>query len=170
MERLGVQLVSSPRHADVHVVTGPITTMAARALRTIYEQMPEPKKVIALGTCACTGGIFAGGYNVIGCADKVIPVDVKIPGYPAYPGVFLKALARLAGVERDGGKLVQEKTRVSRNALLDSVRLLMKQGFSNIVAITGVDPKENIELIFHLGDEQEVWFSYPFHFPKGTRS
>ncbi|MGC9180987.1 hypothetical protein [Thermogladius sp.] len=60
MERLGVQLVSSPRHADVLVVTGPITTMAARALRNIYEQMPEPKKVIALGTCACTGGIFAG--------------------------------------------------------------------------------------------------------------
>ncbi|WP_434731391.1 NADH-quinone oxidoreductase subunit B family protein [Thermogladius sp. KZ2Tp1] len=103
VERLGVQLVSSPRHADVLVVTGPITTMAARALRNIYEQMPEPKKVVALGTCACTGGIFAGGYNVIGGADKVVPVDVKIPGCPAHPGVFLKALASLAGVERDGG-------------------------------------------------------------------
>ncbi|MGC9180986.1 hypothetical protein [Thermogladius sp.] len=97
------------------------------------------------------------------------PSTLKLRAAP-HPGVFLKALARLAGVERDGGKLIQENTRVSRDALLDSVRLLMKQGFSNIVAITGVDPKENIELIFHLGDEQEVWFSYPFHFPKGIRS
>jgi hypothetical protein len=69
-------------------------------------------------------------------------------------------------VERDGGKLIQENTGVSRDALLDSVRLLMKQGFSNIVAITGVDPKENTELIFHLGDEREVSFSYSVSLPK----
>ncbi|MDK6029428.1 NADH-quinone oxidoreductase subunit NuoB [Ignisphaera sp. 4213-co] len=102
VERPGVQLVSSPRHADVLVVKGPITTLTVRPLRIIYEQIPEPKKVIAFGTCACSGGVFDGGYNVIGGVDKVIPVDVKIPGCPAHPGVLLEALAKLAGVKSSG--------------------------------------------------------------------
>lgn len=101
-ERLGVQLVPSPRHADVLVVTGPVTSQSATALRAIYDQMPYPKYVLALGTCACSGGIFADCYNVLGGADKVIPVSIKIPGCPARPGTLLKALARLAGVVRNG--------------------------------------------------------------------
>ncbi|WP_263971732.1 NADH-quinone oxidoreductase subunit B family protein [Infirmifilum lucidum] len=102
IERLGIQLVPSPRHADVLVVTGPVTTQSAQSLRTIYDQMPEPRLVVALGTCACSGGIFSNCYNVVGGAEKVIPVNIKIPGCPVRPGMFLKALARLYGVETDG--------------------------------------------------------------------
>jgi len=102
LERLGVQLVPSPRHADVLVVTGPVTALSASSLKTVYDQMPEPKIVIALGTCACTGGIFSNCYNVIGGADKVVPVDVKIPGCPANPGTLLSYLSRLRGVNTSG--------------------------------------------------------------------
>jgi len=102
LERLGVQLVPSPRHADVLVVTGPVTALSASSLKTVYDQMPEPKIVIALGTCACTGGIFSNCYNVIGGADKVVPVDVKIPGCPANPGTLLSYLSRLRGVNTNG--------------------------------------------------------------------
>jgi len=102
LERLGVQLVPSPRHADVLVVTGPVTALSASSLKTVYDQMPEPKIVIALGTCACTGGIFSNCYNVIGGADKVVPVDVKIPGCPANPGALLSYLSRLRGVNTNG--------------------------------------------------------------------
>ncbi|PLJ77971.1 MAG: NADH-quinone oxidoreductase subunit B [Thermofilum sp. NZ13] len=102
LERLGVQLVPSPRHADVLVVTGPVTALSASSLKTVYDQRPEPKIVIALGTCACTGGIFSSCYNVIGGADKVVPVDVKIPGCPANPGTLLSYLSRLRGVSTSG--------------------------------------------------------------------
>ncbi|UNQ73096.1 NADH-quinone oxidoreductase subunit B family protein [Infirmifilum sp. NZ] len=102
LERLGIQLVPSPRHADVLVVTGPVTALSASPLKTVYDQMPEPKIVIALGTCACTGGIFSNCYNVIGGADKVVPVDVKIPGCPANPGTLLSYLSRLRGVNTNG--------------------------------------------------------------------
>lgn len=102
VERLGVQLVPSPRHADIVVVTGPVTQLSAAALKAIYEQVPEPKLVVAFGTCACSGGIFSNCYNVLGGADKVVPVDVKIPGCPARPSALVKALASLAGVRVDG--------------------------------------------------------------------
>uniref|UniRef100_A0A7C3SKK8 NADH-quinone oxidoreductase subunit NuoB n=1 Tax=Thermofilum pendens TaxID=2269 RepID=A0A7C3SKK8_THEPE len=102
LERLGVQLVPSPRHADVLVVTGPVTRMSMDALRMVYDQMPEPKLVVAFGTCACSGGIFADCYNIVGGADRVVPVNIKIPGCPARPGMLVKALARLYGVKEHG--------------------------------------------------------------------
>lgn len=101
-ERLGVQLVPSPRHADALVVTGPVTSSVKDALRKIYDQIPDPKLVIAFGSCACSGGIFSECYNTIGGADHVIPVDIKIPGCPARPNSLLRVLAQIYGVKLDG--------------------------------------------------------------------
>ncbi|ABL78469.1 NADH-quinone oxidoreductase subunit B family protein [Thermofilum pendens] len=104
LERLGVQLVPSPRHADVLVVTGPVTRASADALKTIYDQVPEPRIVVAFGTCACSGGVFSNCYNVLGGADKVLPVDVKIPGCPPKPESLLHALSRIVLGEANGGR------------------------------------------------------------------
>ena len=105
LERLGVRLQGSPRHADILICTGPVTLQSRDRLRRIYEQMPEPKFVIALGTCAISGGVFRGCYNVIGHVDEVIPVDVYVPGCPPRPEAIidgvLRLLQKLQGAEMD---------------------------------------------------------------------
>lgn len=102
-ERFGVRLKGSPRHADVLICTGPVTRQARERLRVIYDQMPEPKFVVAIGSCAISGGAFQGCYNVIGHIDEVIPVDVYIPGCPPRPQAIIdglvKLLAKLQGVK-----------------------------------------------------------------------
>jgi len=95
VERLGILKEASPRHADILLVTGPVTRQSRDRLRRIYEQMPEPKWVVAIGTCACSGGVFRGSYNVMGGVDQVIPVDVYVPGCPCRPEVIIAGLARL---------------------------------------------------------------------------
>jgi NADH-quinone oxidoreductase B subunit len=85
IERFGIQLKPSPRHADVLVVTGPVTRQCEQRLKLIYDQMPSPKSVVAVGACACSGGIFRGCYNVIGGADRVVPVHSYVPGCPPKP-------------------------------------------------------------------------------------
>jgi Ni,Fe-hydrogenase III small subunit len=100
VERFGITFVASPRHADVLLVTGAVTHNMAIAARKTYEAMPSPKFVIAVGDDACTGGIYAGTYAVLGGADKCFPVDLKIPGNPPTPTeilVGLLALMRKAG-------------------------------------------------------------------------
>lgn len=95
VERLGITLQGSPRHADVLLCTGPVTRQAAERLRRVYEQMPEPKFVIAVGTCALSGGAFHGCYNVLGGIDKVIPVDVYVPGCPPRPDAIIYGVLQL---------------------------------------------------------------------------
>ena len=101
VERFGIVNIGDPKQADVMVVTGPANRRNQRVLRNLYEQMPEPKLVIAVGTCACTGGVFHNCPNIIGGVDKVVPVDVYVPGCAARPeqiidGVML-AMKKLAG-------------------------------------------------------------------------
>ncbi|RLE56600.1 MAG: NADH-quinone oxidoreductase subunit B [Thermoprotei archaeon] len=103
VERFGILLKGSPRHADILVVTGPVTRQCAPRLRRIYEQMPEPKFVIAVGTCACSGGAFQGCYGVLGGVDKVIPVDMYIPGCPPRPDAIVEGIAKLLEKLRRGG-------------------------------------------------------------------
>lgn len=97
LERLGVKLQGSPRHADVLICTGPVTLQSRDRLRRIYEQMPEPRFVVAVGSCALSSGAFHGCYNVVGQIDDVIPVDVYIPGCPPRPEAIIDGLVKLLG-------------------------------------------------------------------------
>jgi NADH-quinone oxidoreductase B subunit len=95
LERFGIRFVASPRHADVLLVTGPVTRNMEEALRRTYDATPAPKWVVALGDCAQDGGCFAGSYAVAGGVDKVVPVDVHIPGCPPSPRQILEGLLAL---------------------------------------------------------------------------
>ena len=95
VERFGILLKPSPRHADILVVTGPVTRQQRERLRRIYEQMPEPKVVVALGACGGSSGVFAGSYSVeSGGTHEVIPVDVYVPGCPPKPEAIILGIAR----------------------------------------------------------------------------
>jgi Ni,Fe-hydrogenase III small subunit/Pyruvate/2-oxoacid:ferredoxin oxidoreductase delta subunit len=99
LERFGIHLVASPRHADVLLVTGPVTRNMEIALRRTYEAAPEPRVVVAVGACGCSGGIFGEGtYAAIGGVDRVLPVDVYIPGCPPRPPAILNGLLVAMGV------------------------------------------------------------------------
>jgi len=95
LERIGVVQEGSPRHADILVCTGAATLQTRDRLKQIYEQMPAPKFGIAIGTCACTGGIFDGCYCVMGGIVTVIPVDVYIPGCAVRPEAIISAVQKL---------------------------------------------------------------------------
>ena len=107
-ERLGVELVASPRHADVLLVTGTVNPMTKDILKRIYEQMPEPRLVVAIGACALGGGVMKGCYNVGHGVDKVIPVNLFIPGCPPRPEAILYGIMKLVG-EHPRGNVVVEK-------------------------------------------------------------
>src|SRR5215217_8352021 len=90
LEGLGIRFVASPRHADMLLVTGPVSRHMETALRRTYDAVPEPKLVVALGDCGCTGGIFGESYASCGRVSNVIPVDVVVPGCPPSPADILK--------------------------------------------------------------------------------
>ena len=95
LERFGLRFVASPRHADVLMVTGPVTKNMREALERTYRATPDPKWVVAVGGCAADGGIFAGSYAVAGGVNAVVPVDLHIPGCPPSPLQLLKGLLAL---------------------------------------------------------------------------
>ncbi len=95
VERFGVILRGTPRHADVLVCSGPVTRQIHDRLIRIYEQMAEPKFVVACGTCACSGGVFQGCYNVTGGVDTAIPVAAYIPGCPISPNALIDGVVKL---------------------------------------------------------------------------
>ncbi|HOC18599.1 MAG TPA: hypothetical protein PKK95_10035 [Vicinamibacterales bacterium] len=97
IERFGLSFVASPRHADILMVSGPVTRNLERALRTTYEAAPHPCIVVAVGDGACDGGIWRGSYAVVGGVDAVIPVDIRIPGDPPTPSEILRGLAEGLG-------------------------------------------------------------------------
>lgn len=102
-ERFGILVKGSPRHADFLVVTGPVTRQAKSRLLRIYHQMPEPKGVICVGSCAISGAPFNGSYNVLGGVDRVLSVDIYVSGCPPNPEAIFEGILQLV-----------EKTRHSR--------------------------------------------------------
>jgi len=103
VERFGIKLQGSPRHADVLLVTGPVTRQARERLIRTYEQMPDPKFVISVGSCSISGGVFEGCYNCVGSVSDVIPVDVYIPGCPPRPEAIIDGIVQLL-TSLKGGK------------------------------------------------------------------
>jgi len=95
LERFGLHFVASPRHADVLLVTGPVTKNMREALERTYNATPDPKWVVAVGDCAVDGGIFAGSYAVVGGVKSVVPVDLHIRGCPPSPTALLTGLLAL---------------------------------------------------------------------------
>jgi Ni,Fe-hydrogenase III small subunit len=97
LERFGLHFVASPRHADVLMVTGPVSRNTSEALERTYRATPDPKWVVAVGHCATNGGIFAGSYAVVGGVNAIVPVDLHIAGCPPTPANLLKGLLVLLG-------------------------------------------------------------------------
>ncbi|RLE83969.1 MAG: NADH-quinone oxidoreductase subunit B [Thermoprotei archaeon] len=95
IERFGALLKGSPRHADVMVVSGSVPRKIRDRLKRIYEQMPNPKFVVAVGSCAMSGGVFQDCYNVMEGVDKIIPVDAYVPGCPPKPEAILDGVVKL---------------------------------------------------------------------------
>jgi Ni,Fe-hydrogenase III small subunit len=101
LEGLGIKFVASPRHADLLLVTGPVSRNMEEALRRTYDATPEPKLVVAIGACGCDGGVFGESYASCGRVANVIPVDVAVPGCPPSPVAILQGiLTAVASLER----------------------------------------------------------------------
>ena len=98
VERFGIINTGNPKHADIFVVTGSINEANREIIQNIYNQMPDPKVVVAVGICACSGGVFRECYNVAGGIDKLIPVDVYVPGCAARPESIIDGIVTALGI------------------------------------------------------------------------
>ena len=97
VERFGILLKATPRHADVIVASGPVTRQMRDRIIRIYDQTPDPKFVIAVGACAMSGCVYRGAYNIMGGLDQVIPVNMYLPGCPARPDAIVDGVVKLLG-------------------------------------------------------------------------
>ena len=104
IERFGMRLVGTPRHADVLLVTGPVTIDMEKKLRLVYEQVPAPKIVMVIGNCGSTGGAFYESYCLAGPVDRIIPVDVYVPGCPPRPEAIIYGVAKAWAKLEEMGK------------------------------------------------------------------
>ena len=113
VERFGIINTGNPKHADVFLVTGSVNEQNKDVVKQIYEQMPEPKVVVAIGICACSAGVFKPCYNILGGVDNVIPVDVYVPGCAARPEAIIDGVVK-------GLAVLQEKRENMVKAIEDS--------------------------------------------------
>jgi ech hydrogenase subunit C len=113
-ERFGCIVTGDPKQADVFLVTGSVNNLNAPVVKNIYDQMPEPKAVVAIGACAYSGGVFAECYNVQGGVASVIPVDVYVPGCAAKPESILAGVVRAAQVLKEKEKAMRKARREAR--------------------------------------------------------
>jgi len=102
LEGLGITFVASPRHADMLLVTGPVSRHMETALRRTYDATPDPKLVVAIGDCGCTGGMFGESYACLGRVANVIPVDVTVPGCPPTPFAIMQGILTAIAQEKSG--------------------------------------------------------------------
>lgn len=141
VERLGIINVGNPKHADIFLVTGSVNEANKEIIQNIYNQMPDPKVVVAIGICACTGGIFAECYNVSGGVDNILPVDVYVPGCAARPEAIIEGVAK-------GLEILEEKRKKLH---------CMSKGLEELT-ITQADPSEVAEILYvqHLAFQSEA--------------
>jgi len=113
VERFGILARGSPRHADILIITGPVTLKQAPRLRSVWEQIPDPKYVIAMGACGADGGVFHGLYHVTKSVESVVPVDIYVPGCPPRPDEIINGVVAclniMAGDAFHGGKKWRQK-------------------------------------------------------------
>ena len=107
VEQIGVKLEGSPRHADILCVSGPVTKTTEQALRTIYSQMPEPKAVVAIGSCPASCNVFAGSPVVAGPLERIVPVDVYVPGCPPTAEALLYGILQMQRKIRRTGTITR---------------------------------------------------------------
>jgi ech hydrogenase subunit C len=112
VERFGIINVGNPMHADIMLVTGTVNHRNKKVLANLYDQMPNPKVVIAIGSCGLSGGIFRDAYNVVGGVDKVIPVDVYVPGCPAKPEAIIDGVVTALAKFKEKSELLGTITRI----------------------------------------------------------
>ncbi len=108
VERFGIINTGNPKHADIFLITGGINSQNEPVVKQIYSQMPHPKVVVAVGICACNGGIFKECYNILGGVDKVLPVDIYVPGCAARPEAIIDGVVKAVA-------LLQEKRNAMKN-------------------------------------------------------
>ncbi len=117
-ERLGVMNTGDPMQADIFLITGGVNSQNQSVVKQLYDQMPNPKVVVAVGVCACTGGVFKDCYNILGGADTTVPVDIYVPGCAARPEAIIdgivKAVALFQKRSDDYKKMVKEKKAAKR--------------------------------------------------------
>ncbi len=109
VERFGVINTGNPKHADILLITGGINHQNEPVVKQIYEQMPSPKVVVAVGICACNGGIFKECYNILGGVDTVLPVDIYVPGCAARPEAIIDGVVQAVGLLNEKRKRMKEE-------------------------------------------------------------
>jgi len=107
LERFGIINTGNPKHADIFLVTGAVNEQNISVIKQIYDQMPSPKAVVAIGICAATGGVFKDCYNIVGGIDQVIPVDVYVPGCAARPEAIIDGVVKSLGLLAEKQKALQ---------------------------------------------------------------
>lgn len=108
LERFGIVNTGNPKQADVFLVTGSVNQQNRNVIKQIYEQMPDPKVVVAIGICATSGGVFKKCYNVLGGTDKVIPVDIYVPGCAARPEAIIDGVVKALAILEEKRKAMKE--------------------------------------------------------------
>jgi len=113
LERFGVINTGNPKHADIFLITGGINRQNEPVVRQLYDQMPNPKVVVAVGICACDGGIFKECYNILGGTDTVIPVDVYVPGCAARPEAIIDGVLKAVALLNEKREKLKNKSKAS---------------------------------------------------------
>ncbi|HBC26994.1 MAG TPA: NADH:ubiquinone oxidoreductase [Ruminococcaceae bacterium] len=113
LERFGVINTGNPKHADIFLITGGINRQNEPVVRQLYDQMPDPKVVVAVGICACDGGIFKECYNILGGTDTVIPVDVYVPGCAARPEAIIDGVLKAVALLNEKREKLKNKSKTS---------------------------------------------------------
>ncbi|MEG1614410.1 MAG: NADH-quinone oxidoreductase subunit NuoB, partial [Oscillospiraceae bacterium] len=104
VERFGIINTGNPKHADILLITGGVNTQNESVIKQLYDQMPFPKVVVAIGICACNGGVFKDCYNILGGIDKVLPVDIYVPGCAARPQAIIDGVVKALDILNEKSK------------------------------------------------------------------